>query len=228
MLSEVTSAEEVFRQFEVIANSLDFEFCAYGTVFPLPLTRPAAHIFNNYPPQWWNRYQERGYLEIDPTVRHALKSTLPIVWSDSFFAEAPELWEDARNHGLEFGVAQPVRDANGAVGLITLARNSRIESPKEIQTAQMNLAWIAQFIHTAMMHFLKDQLAPESAVELTIRERDVLRWTADGKTSYEISMILGVAERTVNYHINNTIIKLKASNKTHATAKAIALGLAFP
>jgi len=53
----------------------------------------------------------------------------------------------------------------------------------------------------------------------------VLRWTADGKTSSEISCILNIAERTVNFHINNVVAKLNAANKTSAAIKAAMLGL---
>jgi LuxR family quorum-sensing system transcriptional regulator SolR len=51
----------------------------------------------------------------------------------------------------------------------------------------------------------------------------VLRWTADGKTSGEISSILNIAGRTVNFHINNAISKLNAANKTAVAVKAAML-----
>jgi len=52
-----------------------------------------------------------------------------------------------------------------------------------------------------------------------------LRWTAEGKTAYEISHILNVSERTVNFHVNNVVDKLGASNKTQAAVKAAILGM---
>ncbi|MCX4161037.1 MULTISPECIES: helix-turn-helix transcriptional regulator [Paraburkholderia] len=60
---------------------------------------------------------------------------------------------------------------------------------------------------------------------LSLREREVLRWSAQGKTSYEIGIILGLTERTINFHIAKSIMKLDASNKTHAVVKAVLLGL---
>jgi len=58
-----------------------------------------------------------------------------------------------------------------------------------------------------------------------LREKEVLRWTAEGKTAYEIGQILQVSERTVNFHINNVVNKLGASNKTQAAVKAATLGM---
>jgi LuxR family transcriptional regulator len=51
-----------------------------------------------------------------------------------------------------------------------------------------------------------------------------LRWTADGKTSSEVGEILYISERTVNFHVNNALIKLGAANKTAGVIKAAALG----
>jgi len=66
---------------------------------------------------------------------------------------------------------------------------------------------------------------PEADAKLSNREVAVLSWTADGKTSNEISCILNITERTVNFHIKNAMAKLNASNKTSAAIKAAMLGL---
>ncbi|TAK90835.1 MAG: LuxR family transcriptional regulator, partial [Aquabacterium sp.] len=66
---------------------------------------------------------------------------------------------------------------------------------------------------------------PEGAVTLSGRERSILQWTAEGKTSGEISDIMGIAERTVNFHITNVMTKLNCANKTAATVRAALLGL---
>ncbi len=60
---------------------------------------------------------------------------------------------------------------------------------------------------------------------LTKRETECLSWTAAGKTSWEISVILGISESTATFHLRNAGIKLKASNRTHAVAKALHLNL---
>ena len=77
----------------------------------------------------------------------------------------------------------------------------------------------------------RESLAPPASshsdhkVSLTHRERECLMWTANGKTSWEIAVILGVSESTATFHLRNATTKLKASNRAHAAAKAIWLGL---
>ncbi|MBV8401846.1 MAG: hypothetical protein JOZ17_24460 [Acetobacteraceae bacterium] len=60
---------------------------------------------------------------------------------------------------------------------------------------------------------------------LTVREKDVLTWVARGKTSAEIAIILGLSERTINFHCDKAMKRLDVINRTQAVAKAIAEGL---
>ncbi len=60
---------------------------------------------------------------------------------------------------------------------------------------------------------------------LTPRELECLIWSADGKTSWEISEILEVSERTVNAHLGRAIRKLGVVSRTQAVAEAIRRGL---
>jgi len=219
------SDEEVFESVRRVSRAMGFEYCAYGIQMPVPVSRPAILMYNNYSDDWQRCYRERGYLGVDPTVRHGLTSTLPVVWDDALFASAPEFWEDARSHGLQFGWAQASRDRTGAVGMLTLARSGERLSDSELEVNAARMSWLTQYAHVAMSKVLVARHVPESTVVLTAREREVLRWTAEGKTAGEIAQILSMSERTVNFHVNNIIQKFGASNKTQAAVKAAALGM---
>jgi DNA-binding CsgD family transcriptional regulator len=60
---------------------------------------------------------------------------------------------------------------------------------------------------------------------LTPKEKQVLKWTKEGKSSWETSAILGISERTVKFHIGNIMQKLDASSRAHAVAIAIEQGI---
>jgi len=64
-----------------------------------------------------------------------------------------------------------------------------------------------------------------SKLNLTLREIEILKWAAIGKTSKDMSSILQISINTVNFHIKNAVLKLETSNKTAAVARAITLGL---
>lgn len=224
-LLRIRTEQDLFDELKKVAGELGFEYCAYGIRMPVPVSRPKFAWFNNYSDEWRCRYEARGYFTVDPTVQHGLKSVLPIVWSEQHLREMPEFWEEARNHGLRVGWAQASRDAQGTVGMLTLARSNDAMTASEMQARQAKMGWLVQYAHTAMAQLLLPKHVAESRADITAREQEVLRWTAEGKTAYEIGMILSVSERTVNFHINNVVAKLGASNKTQAAVKAVALGL---
>ncbi|HTJ56572.1 MAG TPA: response regulator transcription factor [Devosiaceae bacterium] len=70
-----------------------------------------------------------------------------------------------------------------------------------------------------------DASTPQSESPLTDREREVLTWVGRGKTSAEIAIILGLRERTVNFHCDEAMKRLDVNNRTQAVAEAIANGL---
>jgi LuxR family transcriptional regulator, transcriptional regulator of spore coat protein len=59
---------------------------------------------------------------------------------------------------------------------------------------------------------------------LTGRERQVLGMVACGMSAKQIAKNMGIAPRTVERHVENCRHKLRARNKTHLVAKAVALG----
>lgn len=63
---------------------------------------------------------------------------------------------------------------------------------------------------------------------LSEREKACLRWTALGKSSWEIGQILAISENTVVFHIKNVMRKLDSASRTLAAVKAIELGLIEP
>jgi len=214
-----------FNALSTCVAKLGFENCAYGLRAPLPVSSPKVVLLNNYPACWQDSYVQNNYLLIDPTVAHGMKSVLPLVWSDGLFATCREFWEEARSHGLRVGWAQSCHDARGVGSLLTLARSHDNLSPSELSENNLKMSWVAQLAHEGLSSLLLDKLMPESNVTLTARECEVMRWTAEGKTSSETGDIMNISDSTVNFHINNAVSKLGASNKTAASIKAVVLRL---
>jgi LuxR family quorum sensing-dependent transcriptional regulator len=55
---------------------------------------------------------------------------------------------------------------------------------------------------------------------LTLREREVLAWSALGKSAWEIGEILNLAKRTVDEHAKTAMRKFGAMTRTQAVAIA--------
>lgn len=70
-------------------------------------------------------------------------------------------------------------------------------------------------------------LAPPD-FHLTDREIEALTWVARGKSSADIAVILGVAERTVNFHIDNVIRKMQVATRVQAAIRCTVMGIIDP
>lgn len=223
-LENIQSEEQLFQAILSLGRELGFDLCAYGLRVPFPIASPKIVMFNNYSAEWQAQYQAKNYLATDPTVHHAMRSSLPVLWSDDLFSSAQEFWEEARSFGLRYGRAQSIREDNGIVGMLTLVRSDEPITETELEAKQLKMSWLTEVAHLGMSRCLTPKVMPEINAKLSNREVAVLRWTADGKTSDEISSILNITERTVSFHIYNAITKLNATNRTSATVKAAMLG----
>ena len=67
--------------------------------------------------------------------------------------------------------------------------------------------------------------SPDKSGYRSTREVEVLRWTMEGKTAWEVGKILNIAERTAVLHISNAMRKLECQSKHLAVLKALRLGL---
>lgn len=64
-----------------------------------------------------------------------------------------------------------------------------------------------------------------TTVRLTLREIEVLRLIAQGHSSKEVSELLFISKRTVDFHLTNMYGKLGVVNRVQAMRAATRLGL---
>ncbi|MEQ1649564.1 MAG: helix-turn-helix transcriptional regulator [Hyphomicrobiaceae bacterium] len=66
----------------------------------------------------------------------------------------------------------------------------------------------------------RDNVGPLSG-----REIQVLEWIAAGKSDWQIAQILELSPKTVNYHVEHSKKKLRASTRIQAVVAAVRLQL---
>jgi LuxR family transcriptional regulator, transcriptional regulator of spore coat protein len=65
----------------------------------------------------------------------------------------------------------------------------------------------------------------ESNLSLTKREHEILEWVALGLSAKEIAIKINIAPRTVERHIENIRLKMRARNRTHMVTCAVLTGM---
>ncbi|WP_199637149.1 autoinducer binding domain-containing protein [Serratia sp. PAMC26656] len=226
LLGNVQDRELFLRRLDFCAQALGFEYYSYTVFSCYPASRPKMLIEGNYPAEYLEDYRKlRVYLQ-DPVIDQAHHSTLQFHWDEEFYQDKPELWWRMAQFGIREGWSQSIKDCYGRLGILTFAGKKIPEqSPEAGARNETFFLWLAQITHKTLREALISVNDEAIKDVLTLREKDILRWCSEGKTSEEIAMLMGLSERTVNFHIGNSIKKLSVANKTAATAKAVYLQL---
>jgi DNA-binding CsgD family transcriptional regulator len=137
----------------------------------------------------------------------------------------------AGEFGMRGGITLPLQSRHMAWGFFTFSTDStyQLRAFQACLADAMLLASVAaiRMWPAAPMAALPDAVLGCDTVQanpLSRREVEVLRWCAAGKTSWEISAILAISERTVNFHVGRIASRLGVRGRSAACAAAIAHG----
>lgn len=223
-LQELTCADEVYQELQRQTQALEFEYFSLCVRHPVPFTRPRTSVHSTYPHAWMAHYQSENYFAIDPVLKpeNFIQGHLP--WSDELFTEAQDLWDGARDHGLRTGITQCLMLPNHALGFLSVSRTSVRVNELSSEEIELRLQILVQMALMSLLRFEHETVMPPE-MKFSKREREILKWTAEGKTSAEIAIILSISENTVNFHQKNMQKKFNAPNKTQIACYAAATGL---
>ena len=223
---------------EAIVKELGFDSFMYGmSADPNPTRRDTrSYVWTTLPREWVKLYGEKGYIEVDPRVTKTYNRNLPFVWDAAEFAEDPlcrDFLTDAARYGVCSGVAVSFRDPDH--GRVLVAINSKITPVDEVRRQFVfkqlgELVLLAMSFHDFFMAHLVDY-EPSlmvRVVPLSAREAQCLEMAANGMTSVDIAVKLGIKPRTANFHFGNIVDKLGVLNRKEAIAMGIARGLIRP
>jgi len=216
------SEDKAIRQtaFE-LTHELGFDYLSFDTAFR---TRLPMDGISNLPSAWTARYRYMGWARIDPILNHCHQSVQPVLWNDQLFAATPHFRDDAWDHGIRHGLSLAVHDARGHVSVLSLTRRNLAVTTDEFCIKGGHSLRFCNLLHQGLGEKWFEAQANLPG-RLSCREREVLRWLAEGKTASEVALILNISERTVNFHTNSAVKKTGQPNKTSAIIHAAKTGL---
>lgn len=199
----------------------DNGICAIGEVNSGKL----VNIINlNYPQEWTRIYMVGEFYKNDPIVGYIYRSFETHFWADALrvFSDRQhvDLMNKASDFGLKYGLTSGINGPSykGSIFSFSSDRNRFDNHHLKI------LDIMTPHIHQALLRICRDSQTPPAYV-LSKREKEVMNWMKEGKTNWEVSVILNISERTVKFHVQNIEKKLNAVNKAHAIAIAMDNGL---
>jgi LuxR family quorum sensing-dependent transcriptional regulator len=172
------------------------------------------------PPEFQAVYHRQGYIHVDPTLKRCLRSPHPFEFSTCNYGEldgprVPEIMRLLEDFRFFRGVVIPIHGPGGyeaAVGLV----GEKLDLSARTKPAMHLMALYAY----QRVRQLVEAEADDTSL-LTSREREVLAWSAQGKSAWEIGEILNIAKRTVDEHAQSAMRKLGAVTRTQAVAIAL-------
>lgn len=194
-----------------------------GLIVRLPLTDHPNWkqniLANRWPPEWCEHYLAADHFRHDPCVAKCRRTAFPFLWSEVENANLGTLarlvMQEASEFGLSQGICVPFHAPFEPPTVLSVTCEALDIAPATLQIVGL-LAY--PVLQSTLKTFSEERRSTLPA--LTPREREVMRWAAEGKTAWEISCILTVSEHTVLSHQRNVRRKLDATNNVHAVAKA--------
>ena len=185
-------------------------------------------INHSYPLEWVRSYFENNLFIDDPVIRASEKASKAFTWESAYRDEGAEndfneFVSLANDYGLRKGVASLCNSCNGdgEKTLISLETNGNNIDEEYLSIVD----YILPHIHESVVRVDEQKKSREKITGLTRRELETLKWAQEGKTAWEIGIILSISERTVKYHLNNIYQKLNVANRSQAIVKAMRHGL---
>jgi LuxR family quorum sensing-dependent transcriptional regulator len=220
-IDDACSAERVLEIFRGVLESYGLNsFLVTGLPVPQDSEWHRAILCDGWPHEWFARYESAGHFVHDPCAARSRVAADPFLWHqlpmDGLTARGRLVMDEATEFGMKDGLCVPIHIPLAGPAVVTAA-SDRIEIPPGALPLIETLC-----VHTfRKLSNLETKSDNEDTAPLTPRERELLQWSAEGKTTEDISCILGVTTNTVESHQRNIRNKLDAINVAHAIVKAL-------
>lgn len=182
-------------------------------------------------PDWQSTYSKENLFEVDPSVKLATTSLIPLDWStmDAVTSGAISYFEAADkcrigSQGLTFSI----RGDSGDISVFNVNTNhDKADWQLYKQNNTCDLQMIFMYFYETIIK-LRERPGAGEKQDLSYREIECLKWCSRGKSYWEISVILEISERTVNFHMTSVRNKLNAVTNAQAVAIGILNGMFLP
>lgn len=234
LLELVTSRDRTDLESRLIrlAQDLGFDRMSSSLVTERNNMRPLIEIVENTPQAYLETSRDYPKAMRCPVLQHVKRSHLPIVYDQNTYvrAGAADLWEEQAPFGYKSGISLALHLPQGRHVVLGFDRDQDVSDDGCERLRLLSILQLAAActVEPAIRYLSGATVASTGTPKLTAREREILRWTAAGKSTWVIGKILALSEGTVNFHLRNAMRKLDCRSRQVAACRAIALGLISP
>lgn len=205
-LRSVQSKDQLPTLTSAIKSLIPYQFAACGDFNTQQRAFQILHT--NYNAELHELYVSQGYAS-DPSIQLLQQTGISLVSSE----DSPDLVtpREVTNLKLDFGIKSCLSfGVRGVLGQCTWFVYSNFDQ-KLLWKLRTMMQILGPHFHLAYMRattWAENHRPRQRKIELTSREEEIMRWVAEGKTNWEISVILNVSLNTIKFHLKNIYQKL--------------------
>ncbi|WP_158262101.1 autoinducer binding domain-containing protein [Pseudomonas sp. BBP2017] len=141
----------------LLIEELGFHFYAFAFISPTRCEKPTPYPCppSNYPDHWFKHYNLHSYAAFDPVPIHCQTSSFPLPWNAATFNNTPEIWTEARAHGLNHGWVQPIHHEQARSHLSVIRPHVSV-TPQEFYQKAAQVMWLGELLHRASSDYFAD------------------------------------------------------------------------
>ncbi len=223
-IEAATSLQQVLSSTLPILSEFEISSILIAALPPQSQGEEPIVLLDGTPKGWLDFYRHETFYPVDHIVAHARMTKGSFEYREIPYERDPgsgpaRLMSALSEYGMSEGLMIPGRFRNIPSGVAVSG-----QKPFSDPSARHALEIIAYFAKAKARTLLAIKDAPPLLKTLTGREREVLKWIAVGKTSWDVGALTGVSERSVNKIIASAMKKLNAVSRTQAVVNAIRVG----
>jgi len=236
LFAAAARGEPLTAALQQIVVGLGFEGFMFGvTAANRPRRDTRAFVWTSLAPEWVRMYETRGFIEVDPRLRGVWDSSAPLIWDQTTFSGARHrrFLRAAADFGLCSGLALPVHNPYHVHGIFSLSSSlDRTDAARRAHLRRVlgSTMVLSSYVYELLLASVVAHCLPSpvSGGPFTGRQLECLRLVAKGFTSAQAAGLLGVRERTINFHVGRLLRRMAVSSRREAVTRAVAAGWIHP
>ncbi|MBB3937607.1 LuxR family transcriptional regulator [Aureimonas phyllosphaerae] len=212
-------------------GALIYDYAPVAYTHEGELITPSFFGMREVPDDMVDLWSSSGFYQIDPVQHLALNSPRPFVWSyrrngQTVLNRALDERHEpvvtyVHDMAITCGMTVPIHGRSGDCATVTGIRyGAEDDFHREGAELLGDFTLLAHAVHAAVEPLFGEAERRSRAVHLTPRERECLRFSAEGLSAKDISGRLSRSVPTVTMHLNAAARKLGARNRAQMIARA--------
>lgn len=214
-------------------DAMIYDYSPVATTPEGALLSPSHLSHRNVPSDMREMWCDRGYHQRDPVQQLSLRRAMPFAWSYRQDDRSTDLGRHITGEhaavsaylhdaGLTCGVTVPVHRPDGGFATLTaIIHNAPPGFAEACRPILLEFGLLGQMVHEQAYPRFERHERQGCGIRLTRRERECLRYAAEGLTAKEIAERLRRSVPTATLHLKSAARKLGARNRLHAVTLAM-------